>query len=94
MQKTKELLRAKLLFLCGVVSRIFRSSPGFKRFARFVLHHVPIVARFYAQLITSPAPPPRKHILTSQASIIYSDLKAAISQIESRAEKKPPFKGG
>lgn len=93
MQKTKGLLRTNLFFLCGVVSRIFLLNPAFKRFARLVLCHLSIIEHFYARLTASP-PSPRKHMLTSHAAIIFSDLKDATSQIKSNDEKAPPFKGG
>lgn len=94
MQKIKALVRTFLFFLFGIVLRVFRSSPIFKRFALNLLRYFPMLARFCARLMSPPPPPPRRRILTPHAAVIFSDLKTTISKLESKTSLAPKHKGG
>jgi hypothetical protein len=93
MQTIRKYVSAIVLVLFSTVVRICQSNPLFKRFARALLRLFPTLARFYARRIARPALPQRQRILTAQASVIFSDLKSAISQAESNIDTAPVPKG-
>lgn len=93
MQKIRKYIQAIPLVLFNTVTRVCQSNPLLKRFARTILRLFPAFAGFYARRIGRPGLPPRERMLTVQASVIFSDLKNAISQAESNIDTANLTKG-
>jgi hypothetical protein len=102
MLKIRMYARALVVFLFSTVLRVCRSSPLIKRVARGLLRFFPKLAQFYMRLMTRPAPTYSQRMLvpnvtqrtlTPNAAVILSDLKAAITQRETKIDKAPQSKG-
>lgn len=93
MQKIRMYARAIVFFLFDTISRVCRSSALFKRAARVLLRFFPKLAQFYMRVMTRPAPLPSQRMLTPHAVVILSDLKTAITQLETKIDKAPQSKG-